>query len=165
MEQVLGLLHLLCSPEAWVPSTCPDSHAAYQFQLQLHLHCTEGARSSAYNCIMRLESAVLSGTGGTIAGVSHALKAADPAVRVFLVDPAGSGLYNKVTRGVMYSQAEAEQKRLKNPFDTITEGVGINRITQNFARCAFAAAPVANGMMLSGLLAAVLTCLHTAGLK
>ena len=109
------------------------------------MYCTEGVRSSAYNCVMRLESAILSGTGGTIAGVSHTLKAADPAVRVFLVDPAGSGLYNKVTRGVMYSQEEAEQRRLKNPFDTITEGVGINRITQNFARCAFAAAPVANG--------------------
>lgn len=76
----------------------------------------------------------LLGTGGTIAGVSEALKAALPDVRVFLVDPPGSGLYNKVTRGVMFTSQEAEQKRLKNPSDTITEGVGINRVTQNFAR-------------------------------
>jgi len=72
------------------------------------------------------------GTGGTIAGVSAALKERNPAVRVFLVDPPGSGLYNKVTRGVMYTREEAEGKRLRNPFDTITEGIGINRLTANF---------------------------------
>lgn len=32
----------------------------------------------------------------------------------------------------MYSKEEAEGKRLRNPFDTITEGIGINRLTQNF---------------------------------
>ncbi|KAM7250646.1 hypothetical protein ACFE04_022529 [Oxalis oulophora] len=32
----------------------------------------------------------------------------------------------------MYSKEEAEGKRLKNPFDTVTEGIGINRLTQNF---------------------------------
>jgi cysteine synthase A len=32
----------------------------------------------------------------------------------------------------MYTREEAEGKRLKNPFDTVTEGVGINRITENF---------------------------------
>ena len=34
----------------------------------------------------------------------------------------------------MYSQQEAEGKRLKNPFDTITEGIGINRQTANFSK-------------------------------
>ncbi len=38
------------------------------------------------------------GTGGTIAGVSHSLKRLRPSVRVFLVDPPGSGLFNKVWR-------------------------------------------------------------------
>jgi cysteine synthase A len=42
-------------------------------------------------------------------------------------------MFNKVTRGVMFNKVEAEGKRLKNPFDTITEGVGINRLTANFA--------------------------------
>ncbi|KAM3696166.1 hypothetical protein ACB094_06G018700 [Castanea mollissima] len=51
------------------------------------------------------------GTGGTVAGVSRFLQ---------------------VTRGVMYTREEAEGQRLKNPFDTITEGIGINRLTQNF---------------------------------
>lgn len=32
----------------------------------------------------------------------------------------------------MYTKEEAEGKRLKNPFDTVTEGIGINRITKNF---------------------------------
>ena len=32
----------------------------------------------------------------------------------------------------MYTAVEAEGRRLKNPFDTITEGVGINRLTANF---------------------------------
>ena len=32
----------------------------------------------------------------------------------------------------MYTSEEAEGKRLRNPFDTITEGIGINRLTRNF---------------------------------
>jgi len=32
----------------------------------------------------------------------------------------------------MYTREEAEGRRLKNPFDTITEGIGINRLTKNF---------------------------------
>ena len=55
-------------------------------------------------------------------------------MQVALVDPPGSGLYNKVLRGVMYTREEAEGHRLRHPCDTITEGVGINRITANFAR-------------------------------
>ncbi|KAK9091870.1 hypothetical protein Syun_026781 [Stephania yunnanensis] len=63
------------------------------------------------------------GTGGT---------EKNPNIKCFLIDPPGSGLFNKVTRGVMYSREEAEGRRLKNPFDTITEGIGINRLTKNF---------------------------------
>ncbi|KAK7371918.1 hypothetical protein VNO80_05285 [Phaseolus coccineus] len=73
------------------------------------------------------------GTGGTVAGVSTFLQEKNPDIKCFLVDPPGSGLFNKVTRGVMYTKEEAEGRRLKNPFDTITEGIGINRITKNFA--------------------------------
>ena len=54
--------------------------------------------------------------------------------QVFLVDPPGSSLFNRVKRGVLYAREEAEGKRLRNPFDTITEGLGINRITANFSR-------------------------------
>ncbi|KAF7140151.1 hypothetical protein RHSIM_Rhsim06G0228900 [Rhododendron simsii] len=72
------------------------------------------------------------GTGGTVAGISRFLKEKDANIKCFLIDPPGSGLFNKVTRGVMYTKEEAEGHRLKNPFDTITEGIGINRLTQNF---------------------------------
>jgi hypothetical protein len=33
---------------------------------------------------------------------------------------------------VMYTKEEVEGKRLKNHFDTITEGIGINRVTKIF---------------------------------
>ena len=57
----------------------------------------------------------------------------NPNIKCFLLDPPGSGLFNRVTRAVMYTKEEADGRRLKNPFDTITEGIGINRITRNFA--------------------------------
>ena len=37
------------------------------------------------------------GTGGTIAGVSTYLKQQQPEVQVYLIDPPGSSLYNKVS--------------------------------------------------------------------
>jgi cysteine synthase len=40
----------------------------------------------------------------------------------------------QVKRGVLYSPVEAEGKRKRNPFDTVTEGVGLNRLTKNFAQ-------------------------------
>jgi len=63
------------------------------------------------------------GTGGTIAGVSHALKERSPAVRVYVIDPPGSSLAAFVDDGVPF------------PSDggTITEGIGIGRVTANFA--------------------------------
>ncbi|KAG5053454.1 hypothetical protein JHK87_005652 [Glycine soja] len=73
------------------------------------------------------------GTGGTVAGVSKFLQEKNPNIKCFLVDPPGSGLFNRVTRAVMYTKEEADGRRLENPFDTITEGIGINRITRNFA--------------------------------
>ena len=74
------------------------------------------------------------GTGGTIAGVAASLKARSPRTRIVLVAPPGSSLYNRVKRGVLFSPVEQEGKRLKNPFDTITEGIGINRLTSNFKK-------------------------------
>lgn len=43
-----------------------------------------------------------SGTGGTIAGVSSYLKEQNPSVQVFLADPPGSSLYNKVCRRMSF---------------------------------------------------------------
>ena len=34
----------------------------------------------------------------------------------------------------MFTREEAEGRRLRHPFDTVTEGIGLNRLTANFAR-------------------------------
>ena len=62
------------------------------------------------------------GTGGTIAGVGRALKAHDPKIRVVLCDPYGSALYSYVKTGALASEG-----------DSNTEGIGIKRLTANFA--------------------------------
>lgn len=72
------------------------------------------------------------GTGGTIAGVSRYLKDQNPNVQIFLADPPGSSLYNKVRNNVCYASEQAEKKIRRHRYDTITEGVGLDRLTQNF---------------------------------
>ena len=72
------------------------------------------------------------GTGGTISGVALFLKSKLPEVKIVLADPQGSGLYNKVKYGVMFDPKEREGTRRRHQVDTIVEGIGINRVTQNF---------------------------------
>lgn len=74
------------------------------------------------------------GTGGTIVGVAKYLKEERHLLdtKIVLADPQGSGLYNKVKHGVMYSSTEREGTRRRQQVDTIVEGIGINRITENF---------------------------------
>jgi cysteine synthase len=74
------------------------------------------------------------GTGGTISGVAKYLKeeAQLSKLKVVLADPQGSGLYNKIKHGVMYSHTEREGTRRRQQVDTVVEGIGINRITENF---------------------------------
>lgn len=72
------------------------------------------------------------GTGGTISGVALALKPRLPAMKVVLADPQGSGLYNKVKYGVMFSPTEAEGTRRRHQVDSVVEGIGVNRLTANF---------------------------------
>ncbi|UIZ21177.1 hypothetical protein KXD40_001438 [Peronospora effusa] len=50
------------------------------------------------------------GTGGTIAGTSAYLKKQNPDVQVFLADPPGSSLYNKVRSNICYASQQAETK-------------------------------------------------------
>ncbi|KAK8927498.1 hypothetical protein H634G_05239 [Metarhizium anisopliae BRIP 53293] len=74
------------------------------------------------------------GTGGTIAGVARYLRlgAKASAVKIVLADPQGSGLFNKVKHGVMYSNTEKEGTRRRQQVDSMVEGIGINRVTENF---------------------------------
>jgi cysteine synthase len=63
-----------------------------------------------------------SGTGGTLAGVSEFLKSKKPAVRCVLADPPGSSLYELVKNGALKATGSG----------SITEGIGIARVTANF---------------------------------
>jgi cysteine synthase len=63
-----------------------------------------------------------SGTGGTLAGVSEYLKSKNKSVRCVLADPPGSSLYELVKNGALKSTGSG----------SITEGIGIARVTANF---------------------------------
>ncbi|HEY0435937.1 MAG TPA: cysteine synthase A [Phenylobacterium sp.] len=60
------------------------------------------------------------GSGGTLAGVAHALRTEKPQVAIGLVDPDGSALYNWYAHG-----------ELKAEGNSITEGIGQGRVTAN----------------------------------
>jgi cysteine synthase len=53
-------------------------------------------------------------------------------VRVILADPEGSVLYHRVKDGVAYAPQQAERTLRRVRVDTITEGIGIDRLTKNF---------------------------------
>jgi cysteine synthase A len=63
-----------------------------------------------------------SGTGGTLAGTSEFLKSKRASVRTVLADPPGSALYEFVRNGEVKATGKG----------SITEGIGIGRVTDNF---------------------------------
>jgi len=63
-----------------------------------------------------------SGTGGTLAGVAEYLKSRSTRVRTVLADPPGSSLYAFIREGEVRAIGTG----------SITEGIGIGRITANF---------------------------------
>jgi cysteine synthase A len=71
-----------------------------------------GGRIDAFTCAC--------GTGGTLAGVSDALKMHDPGIQIVLADPEGSGLYGWVKSGDLSVQG-----------NSITEGIGQSRVPAN----------------------------------
>jgi len=52
--------------------------------------------------------------------------------RIVLVDPPGSSLYNKIKYGVAYAAQQSERKLRRHRYDTLAEGIGLDRITANF---------------------------------
>lgn len=60
------------------------------------------------------------GTGGTLGGVSMALKAYNPDIQIGVADPYGSKIYSYYAHGKLDSEG-----------DSITEGIGQGRITAN----------------------------------
>ena len=62
------------------------------------------------------------GTGGTLAGVSEYLKSRRRSIRCVLADPPGSSLFEFVRNGALKATGTG----------SITEGIGIARVTENF---------------------------------
>ncbi|WP_439814715.1 cysteine synthase A [Zavarzinia sp. CC-PAN008] len=60
------------------------------------------------------------GSGGTLGGVSMALKERNPKVQIALADPPGAALFEYYTNGVLKSEGTS-----------ITEGIGQGRVTEN----------------------------------
>ncbi|HEX3574834.1 MAG TPA: cysteine synthase A [Rhodopila sp.] len=73
-----------------------------------------GGRVDAFTCAC--------GTGGTLAGVSLALKERNAGVRIVLADPLGSGLYGWVKSGDLAVEGSS-----------ITEGIGQSRVPDNLS--------------------------------
>ena len=61
------------------------------------------------------------GTGGTFAGVSRALKERRTRIHTVLADPLGSSLFSYIKEGTLDTLG-----------DSVSEGIGIKRITENF---------------------------------
>lgn len=57
-----------------------------------------------------------------------------PSVKCYLADCQGSALYYAVTKGVCYSPTQDEGLRKRHQVDTITEGIGLYRLTDNFCQ-------------------------------
>ena len=60
------------------------------------------------------------GTGGTLAGVSNALKNHNPNIKIGIADPMGSSLFNYFSSGELKSEGRS-----------ISEGIGISIVTDN----------------------------------
>ena len=103
----------------------PASAAVHAATTGPEIWAATGGRIDAFVCG--------AGTGGTLAGVGGHLRGRDPAIRLVLADPPGSALAAAVTRGVAHGPADGEGTRRTHQVDTITEGVGLNRLTPAFA--------------------------------
>lgn len=60
------------------------------------------------------------------------LKGKKPSVKIVLADPTGSSLFHRVKHGVCYTNQQSEKKIKKHRYDSIVEGVGLDRVTANF---------------------------------
>ena len=116
-----------------------DEQGVYANQFENKLNFKTHYDSTAVEILEQTEKRVnvfvaSAGTGGTIAGVAARLKIelGRKNVRVVLADPQGSALASRINTGVLFNLKDKEGHRVKHPFDTVTEGIGLNRLTANF---------------------------------
>jgi cysteine synthase len=80
------------------------------------------------------------GTGGLIAGVSRRLRlewfrahgTMEGRPEVVLADPSGSSLFFRAAFGVAYDPGQEEASMRRHRYETVVEGVGLDRLTANF---------------------------------
>ncbi len=102
----------------------PGAFWANQFEnlANRNAHETTTGQEIWQQCDGRIDAFVAAaGTGGTVAGVSIALKAQSAGILTVLCDPMGSALFNYVNTGELNPEGESD-----------LEGIGIKRLTANF---------------------------------
>jgi cysteine synthase A len=117
-----------------------DVNGVYANQFENRLNFKAHFDSTAVEILDQTERRVnvfvaSAGTGGTIAGVSCRLKLelGKKSVKCILADPQGSALGTRINTGTLFNTKDKEGHRVKHPFDTVTEGIGLNRLTDNFS--------------------------------
>ena len=134
----VNLARTLSTTHSTLPTSTPSSHGYFANQFEtphnFTAHYTTTGPEIYAQCGGKLSAFVSgAGTGGTLSGVAAYLKSQDAAIQIVLADPQGSGLYNKIKYGVMFSHTEKEGTRRRSQVDTVVEGIGLNRITHNFS--------------------------------
>ena len=93
-------------------------------------HYTTTAEEILYDTAGKIDGFVASaGTGGSLGGISAKLSERAPTAESWLVDCEGSSLYSYVSRGTLDAEGSS-----------VIEGIGIRRITANFANAKLAGA-------------------------
>jgi cysteine synthase len=110
---------MLCSMTCVQHHICKLVHAQVhhkRISVNMQVHYCETAPEIVAQTDGKLSAFVMgAGTGGTLAGVSLYLKKhlrknrSNASVQVFLVDPPGSSLSNKVKHGVCYAAQQSER--------------------------------------------------------
>lgn len=104
------------SPDYWWANQFdnPDNYLSHYQTTAPELYEQMGGRLDAV--------VVAAGSGGTAAGVSKFMKEKDKNIKIILPDPVGSGICSYFNRGAFNSDGTY----------TMTEGVGITRMVDNF---------------------------------
>jgi len=104
----------------------------FENEANYSIHYTITGREIYESCPHMNAFVMSSGTGGTIAGVGNYIQSKNAACRIVLVDPPGSVLYHHIHHGVAYAPQQQERALKRHRYDTLAEGIGLDRLTHNF---------------------------------